>query len=147
MKVKLEAEFDLDTLRKQIESSKTIKGDEAYFEQLSQMQAVKLELKALEDELMSVEAEAKGLINSKAKSLYGDNWQVIQGENFKITRSKTGDVYLINGSPNSKFIKIKKSVDSKAVDDYVVEKGSLPTGIEVNDQRGESIQVKINDHS
>lgn len=143
----IHAEFDLDTLRQQVESSKTIKGDEPYFEQLIAVQSVKAQLSALEDELKSIEADAKGFINTKAKALYGDNWQVIKGERFKITRSKTGEMYLINGSPSSKFVKVKKSVDSKAVEEYMSDKGKLPKGVEVNDQRGEQIRITINDHS
>lgn len=141
--VKIEAVFDLDSIKEQIESSKTIKGDEAYFTQLAQIDVVKKQLSVLEDELKSIESTAKGFINSKAKALYGDNWQVISGENFKISRSKTGDMYLVTGEPSAKFVKIKKSVDSKAVDEFVAKNSKLPKGIAVNEQRGESIRISI----
>lgn len=143
--VKIEAKFDIDNIREQIEASKDIKGDEAYFEQLVEIQRVKNQLGDIADLIKSIESEAKGLINNKAKALYGDNWQVIKGERFKILRSKTGDVYLINGEPNSKFVKVKKSIDTKIVDSYVTEKGKLPKGIEINDQRGESIRITIDE--
>ena len=141
--IKLEATFDLDAIKAEIESSKKITGDEAYFEQLSKIQATKKVLGDIEDQLKSIEAEAKGFINSKAKALYGDNWTVIDGANFKISRSKTGDVYIINGSPASQFIKTKVSVDTKAVDKYITENKKLPKYIEVNDQRGESIKITV----
>lgn len=141
--MKIEAEFDLDKLRKQIEAAKDIKGDEPFFEQLAQVQAVKRQLAEVEDLLMSIELEAKGLINNKAKALYGDNWQVIKGENFKIMRSKTGDMYVLAGKANPKFVKVKQSVDSKAVDEYVAAHSKLPTGIEINDHRGETIRITL----
>ena len=145
--VKIEAEFNLDNLREQIDAAKDIKDNEAFFEQLTLVQKVKNELKQLDDAITSIDQEAKGLLNNKAKSLYGDNWQVVKGERFKITRSKTGDMYLLTDSASPKFVKVKKSVDSKAVDAYVTEKGKLPKGIEVNDQRGESVRIVINENS
>src|SRR5690606_11937887 len=99
MTIKIEAEFDIDKLKAQIEATKKIEDGEEYFEQLTEIQRVKKQLGEVEDLLKSVETEAKGLINAKAKSLYGDNWQVIKGEKFKISRSKTGELYLINGTP------------------------------------------------
>lgn len=144
-KIKFEAEFDLDKLKTEIEATKAIKDGEAYFDQLAEIQRVKKYLAELEDQLKSIEAEAKGLINNKAKALYGDNWQVIKGEHFKIMRSYTGDLYLINGTPSPKFVKVRKSVDSKVVDAYVAEHAKLPKGIELNDQRGESIRITVDE--
>lgn len=145
MSIKIEAEFDIDKLKAQIEATQKIKDGEEYFEQLTEIQRVKKQLGEVEDLLKSVETEAKGLINAKAKSLYGDNWQVIKGEKFKISRSKTGELYLINGTPNPKFVKVKKSVVADLVDEYVTENSKLPKGIEVNDKRGESIRITISE--
>lgn len=147
MTIKIEAEFDIDKLKAQIEATKKIEDGEEYFEQLTEIQRVKKQLGEVEDLLKSVETEAKGLINAKAKSLYGDNWQVIKGEKFKISRSKTGELYLINGTPNPKFVKVKKSVVADLVDEYVTENSKLPKGIEVNDKRGESIRITISEDS
>ena len=141
--ININASIDLKALREQIEKSTKIEDGEKFFETLAAVYAVKAQIAALEDQITSIETEAKGLINTKAKALYGNEWQAISGEKFKITRSRTGEVYTIVGNAPPRFIKIKKTVDSKAVDNYVAEKGKLPTGIEINDQRGESIRVTI----
>lgn len=143
--VNINANIDLKALREQIEKATKIEDGEKFFESLSEVYKIKAEIGAVLDQITSIETEAKGLINSKAKALYGNEWQAISGEKFKITRSRTGDVYSIVGNAPPRFVKIKKSVDSKAVDNYVAEKGKLPTGIEINDQRGESIRVTIKD--
>lgn len=145
--VKIEAEFDLDAIKDEIQASKKITGNEAYFKQLARIQSVKNQIKLLEDQLITVDQEAKGLINNKAKALFGDNWQVIKGDNFKITRSQTGDVYVITDAASPKFVKVKKSVDTKAVEEYVTQHSKLPKGIEVNDQRGESIRISVSDEN
>jgi hypothetical protein len=143
-KILINAEIDVKALRDQLESATKIEDGEAFFETLAAVYKAKAEMDAAYDLLKSIETEAKGLINTKAKALYGNEWQAIKGERFKITRSRTGDVYAITGAPQKKFLKVKTSVDSKLVDAYVTTKGKLPAGIEINDQRGESIRVTIN---
>lgn len=135
--------IDLDQLRTDIESATKITDDEKFFEQLSEVEVVKKQLKDAADLLYSIEQDVKGLINTKAKALFGPDWQAIKGERFKITRSKTGDMYLVNGKPNPKFTKVKVSVDSKAVEEFLVSNDKLPAGIEVNDKRGESLRITI----
>src|SRR3990167_6283768 len=135
MKTVIEAEFDLEELKEQIDSAKDIKDNESFFSQLSEVARVKKELNDLLDRIMTAESEAKNMINAKAKALYGDNWQVIKGEKFKITRSKTGDMYLISGTPGLEFVKTKVSADSKAIDAFVEQNEKLPDGIELNDKR------------
>lgn len=141
--ININATFNLVELREQIEKATKIEDGEQFFESLSEVYKIKAEIGAIMDQITSIEADAKGLINTKAKALYGNEWQAISGEKFKITRSRTGDVYTITGQAPPRFVKIKKTVDSKAVDNYVAEKGKLPTGIEINDQRGESIRVTL----
>jgi hypothetical protein len=141
--ININASFNLVELREQIEKATKIEDGEQFFESLSEVYKIKAEIGAIMDQITSIEADAKGLINTKAKALYGNEWQAISGEKFKITRSRTGDVYTITGQAPPRFVKIKKTVDSKAVDNYVAEKGKLPTGIEINDQRGESIRVTL----
>lgn len=143
--IKIEAEIDVKALKERLEKATKIEDGEQFFETLSQVYKAKAELDAAYDLIKSIETDAKGLINAKAKALYGDSWTAIKGERFKITRSKTGDVYAIVGKPQKKFLKVKVSADSKAVDAFVELKGKLPAGIEINDQRGESIRVTIND--
>ena len=122
-------DIDVDALKVAVEKATKIDDAESFFEELTQIQRAKMDIKKLTDDLYSIEQDVKGLINTKAKALYGGDWQVIKGEHFKITRSKTGDVYLVNGTPNAKFTKVKVSVDSKAVDEHVIEHDKLPKGI------------------
>ena len=136
-------DIDVDALKVAVEKATKIDDAESFFEELTQIQRAKMDIKKLTDDLYSIEQDVKGLINTKAKALYGGDWQVIKGEHFKITRSKTGDVYLVNGTPNAKFTKVKVSVDSKAVDEHVIEHDKLPKGIEINDKRGESLRITI----
>jgi len=136
-------DIDVDALKEAVEKATKIDDAESFFEELTQIQRAKMDIKKLTDDLYSIEQDVKGLINTKAKALYGGDWQVIKGEHFKITRSKTGDVYLVNGTPNAKFTKVKVSVDSKAVDEHVIEHDKLPKGIEINDKRGESLRITI----
>ena len=143
-KVRIEAEFDLEALKASIADVKDIDKAEDFFAQLSEVQRVKTEINDVLDLLKSVEAEAKGLINSKAKALFGDEWKAIKGHGFKITRSHTGAVFNITGQPNAKFYDTKKVVKSDEVKEYIVaHDGKLPSGIEYNPSRGESISIKV----
>ena len=141
--MKIEIDIDLDQLRADIETATKIDSDERFFEGITIIERVKKDIKDLSDDIYSIEQDVKGLINTKAKAIYGGDWQVIKGETFKITRSKTGDLYLINGEPHKKFLKVKTSVDSKAVDEYIEKYDALPRDIEINDKRGESLRITI----
>lgn len=142
--ININASFDLQELRDSIQSVDRVEDAEAFFEQLTRISKAKAELAALSDALASVEQEAKGLINAKAKALYGEDWQTVKGHGFKITRSRTGAVYDITGKPQAKFVKVKKSVDSKAVEEFIVRNdGKLPAGIDYNPKRGESIRITV----
>lgn len=139
----LNLSLDIDQLRADIEEATKISDDEKFFRQLSEVAEFKKQLKDVAEALDSIETDVKGLINAKAKAIYGPDWQAIKGETFKITRSKTGDMYLVNGTPNAKFTKVKVTVDSKAVEEFLVKNDKLPAGIEVNDKRGESLRITI----
>ena len=135
--------IDIDTLNKSIENTTKIEDDEEFFLQMSAVTRIKKLLKDALEDVESIETDVKGLINSKAKAIYGPDWQTIAGERFKITRSKTGDLYIVNGKPNASFTKVKVSVDSKAVEEFIAKNDKLPAGIELNDQRGESLRITI----
>lgn len=143
-KITIQAEFDLEALRKSIANVKDIEHAEKFFEQLTEITKAKQQLAEIEDRLKTVEAEAKGLINAKAKALYGNDWKAIKGHGFKISRRETGDLFLINGKPKKEFIKIKESVDSTVVKAHLIKNdGKLPKGIEYNPDRGESITIRV----
>ena len=133
--------IDIGALKKSVEEATKIEDSEEFFLQMGSVAGLKKLVKDVLERVEAVEADVKGLINARAKALYGPDWQVIKSDNFKITRSKTGDLYLINGTPSPQFIKVKKSVDSKAIEEYVAKNDKLPKGIEINDKRGESLRI------
>lgn len=134
---------DVEALKKSVEDATKIEDSEEFFTQMTAVVGIERLIKDVLEQVGSVVTDVKGLVNAKAKALYGPDWQVISADRFKITRSKTGDLYLINGTPNPKFIKIKKSVDSKAIEEFVAKNDKLPAGIEINDQRGESLRISF----
>ena len=140
----INAEFDLEQLKADIEASKDLEDDQSFFEQLALIQKTKTQLGDLNDALKSIEVEAKGLINARAKALYGDDWSAIKGDRFKITRSGSGAVYLINGRPGTKFVKTTQSIITEAVKEHIATTGKLPAGIEPNGERGETIRITVN---
>lgn len=135
--------FDLNKLKDTIEKSKDLNDNSKVFSQLSEIFKAKKEIDDIKDLLISIDQEAKNLINSKAKALYGSDWQAIKGDGYKITKSFTGSIYSIVDKPNKKFLITKESVNSSVVDDYVQENEKLPKGIDFNPQRGESIRVIV----
>ncbi len=141
--MKIEAEFDLEGFKNALESTKTIKGDEEFFTKLGAIDVLKSQLKTVSDELISLETEAKGLIDARAKALYGDNWQVIDGERVKIVKSPIGSVYDIADTTSAKFVVVKKSANTKAIEDFVVKNSKLPKGVELNPDRGWSMRIKV----
>lgn len=137
------AGISLEDIKSVIEKSTDLKDDKSFFYNLSVITKYKNLVKDALEDIEKLEKDTKGLINAKAKALYGDNWQVIDGNGFSITRSRTGEIYTINGEPNKKFVIVKKSVDSKAVEDFILENEKLPAGIELSDKRGESLRITL----
>lgn len=134
-----------DELKQAIASAKDLNDNEAAFAELAKVSQVKKQIKDVLDTLESIEADAKSEIDSRAKALYGSDWQAIAGRGYKISRSKTGSVYNINPElkPNKKYLIIKETVNSKLVDAEVELNGKLPKGIEINPDRGTMIKVTI----
>jgi len=142
-KLELSIEIDLNEVIEAIEDASNLDNN-AHFAKLAQIQIAKNNLKDALDKVEKVERDVKHVINAKAKTLYGNDWSVIAGDNYKITRSFTGSVYDINGTPNAKYLLIKKSVNSEAVKAYAeLNDGKLPKGIVPNGGRGESITIKV----
>lgn len=141
--INLEIKIDEDKLKSVIEASLSLKDDEQFFEQLSSVELAKKELKDALEVVETLESEAKGLINAKAKALYGSDWDVIKGQKFKIGRSPTGSVFSIIGKPDKQFLEVKESVNTMAVEAYVLENSSLPEGLDYNPARGESIKITV----
>lgn len=134
-----------DELKQAIASAKDLNDNEAAFAELSKVSQVKKQIKDVLDTLESIEAEAKSEIDSRAKALYGSDWQAIAGRGYKISRSRTGSVYTINPEikPLKKYLVIKETVNTKLVEAEVEVNGKLPKGIEINPSRGTMIKVTI----
>lgn len=142
-KITINAELDLEAIEKIAEEALSLDDNAALFAKLAEFATVKHQLDDALDAIKKVEADIKGIINAKAKALYGPNWQAIAGPGYKISRSFTGAKYEQVGAAPEEFIIIKQSVDSKAVDNFVKGNSALPEGIAVNQSRGESIRMTI----
>ena len=143
--MKIEHEIDLKALHKAIDEALDLKDNEMLFGQLSSITSAKNDVKEILDKVEKIELEAKGLINSKAKALYGNDWQVISGKGYNILRSPTGSVFTHNPDVkvHKKFIKIVESIDTDAVKAELDKTEKLPKGIELNPSRGETIKITI----
>lgn len=153
-------EADMEALKSLLEGLESLESSPELVTILMPIFEAKKKAQDVLEEIEKLEDEAKNIINGKAKALYGPSWEVIKGDGYKITRSKTGSVYEsmipTEGGPVDiikhlsgeykeilPFIALKVSVDSKAVTQYREENDALPTGISINDQRGESIRFSF----
>lgn len=143
--IKIETEIDIDALTNSIEEAIDLNDNELIFDRLVEVERIKKQATDVLDKVATVEAEVKSLINAKANQLYGNEWEAVKGKNYKITKSPTGAVYSIAGKVQNKFKIVKESVDTKAVTQYIKEKGKLPAGLEYNPSRGHSIRITVHD--
>lgn len=143
--ISLNYEIDEEKLAETINEAIKLKDNNEMFEQFSLVAKAKNELKDALDKLEGIEIIAKGLINSKAKQLYGKDWQTVTGQGYKITRSSTGNIYVRNPDlpVSKKFIELKESLLTKIIDAELEKTGKLPKGIEINPNRNESIRITL----
>ena len=90
--ISLNYKIDEVELGETINEAIKLDNNEQIFNHLCDVKRAKLELEEALEKLDKIEIIAKGLINSKAKQLYGNDWQTIAGDGYKITRSKTGSI-------------------------------------------------------
>ena len=145
--IKIEAEIDIEAVKQSIEDAKDLNDNEELFNKLVEVYRVKKQAEDILDSLKTIEETVKGAIKSRAEELYGPEWEAVKGKNYKITRSSTGAVFSIAGKVQKKFIVVKESVDTKAVNAYIKEKGKLPAGLEYNASRGSSIRITVQDEN
>jgi hypothetical protein len=143
--ITLNYELDDKKLADSINSAIELKDNNEMFEQLSAVSKAKKEIEDALEQIAKIELVAKGFINSKAKQLYGKDWQTVTGQGYKITRSSTGNIYIRNPDlpVSKKFIELKESLLTKVIDAELEKTGKLPKGIELNPSRGESIRITI----
>ena len=141
----LDYTLNVKMLTQTIEDALKLDDNEQLFNELTKVSVAKKEIEAMLEKVESIEKDAKGLINSKAKALYGADWQAIAGKGYKITRSATGSVYAraMDVPVNKKFIELKEVLLTKVIDAEIDKTGKLPKGIEINPSRGESIRITI----
>lgn len=144
--IKIEAEIDLESLKTIIEDASNLNDNEEVFNKLIEVYRVKKQAEDILDSLKTIEDTVKSTIKSRATELYGPEWEAVKGTNYKITRSSTGAVFNISGKVQKKFKIVKESVDTKAVNEYIKEKGKLPAGLEYNASRGSSIRITVHDN-
>ena len=145
-KVIINVEIDLDEVNNIVSEALKLEDNAELFTKLAEFAKIKKQIADAVEAIDRVEVDIKGVINAKAKQLYGNDWQAIAGPGYKISRSFTGAKYEHVGEASEEFIVTKLSINSKAVDTYVKEHSDLPNGIAVNSARGESIRITVKDN-
>lgn len=137
--------LDLEQFKSVIENVKKAETDEQFFMALSAIAIAKKVLGDAVEVVENYEAQAKGLINAKAKALYGPDWQVIKGERFKISRSFTGAIYEIDEDKVAEdFVKVKFMPNAREIETFrETHDNKLPDGVAINEHRGESIRIAV----
>ena len=140
-----EINIDDEALKASISEAGDLNNNEAMFEKLTEITKAKKELADALDQITSLESLAKSEIDSRAKTLYGKDWQAIAGAGYKISKSYTGAVYNISPDvkPAKKYLVIKESINTKVVEAELEVSGKLPKGIEPNKSRGTSIRITL----
>lgn len=141
--ISIQAEIDLAPILDAIAKSGDLNNDNAVFEGLAQVEHIKKLLATANERLDEVEKAVKSTINGRAKALYGDEWTVIKGDNYKIVRVKTGAVYEADDDASEEFLKIKVDVNSRKVEEYIKAHSTLPEGITYNPNRNDSIRIAL----
>ena len=144
--IKIETiKIDDEALKSSILEATDLNDNEAMFAKLTEISKAKKELSDALDQITSLESLAKSEIDSRAKTLYGNDWQAIAGAGYKISRSFTGAVYNISPDvkPAKKYLVIKESINTKVVEAELEVSGKLPKGIEPNKARGTMIRISL----
>lgn len=142
--LKINFAIDPEKLRDVIKEAKQLDQNPQVFKQLSQVAAARAQIKAADDAVKAIENEAKALINERAKQT-DKNWTVIVGPGYKINRSQTGAVYLIEDEAKAaEFIKKQDpAADTDKVKEYHETESKLPPGVVENPERGDKISIKV----
>ena len=140
-----EIKIDDEALKANILEATDLNDNEAMFERLTEIAKAKKELSDALDQITSLESLAKSEIDSRAKTLYGNDWQAIAGSGYKISKSYTGAVYNISPDvkPAKKYLVIKESINTKVVEAELEVSGKLPKGIEPNKSRGTMLRITL----
>lgn len=138
--------IDDEALKSNISEAMDLNNNDEMFTRLLEVSKAKKEVADALEKIEAIEKMAKSEIDSRAKNLYGKDWQAIAGEGYKISRSFTGSVYTFDpeNKPAKKYLVIKETVNTKLVDaEAELKDGVLPKGIEINPSRGSSIRINL----
>lgn len=144
--IELNIKIDDEQLENTINNAEQLKDNDKVFASLTEVVKAKKQIEDALEVVSKLEAKAKQDIDAKAKALYGNDWQAIAGTGYKITRSFTGAVYMINPdqSPDKKYLKVTESIDTAKVKAAIeLNDGKLPKGIELNPHRNTSIRITL----
>lgn len=143
MKYDISLKIDLTKLIEQIEESNNL-SDIDFYNNLSSLFETKKELLDILDSIKSLESKIYQQIDSRAKVTIGSDWSAIKGNNFKITKSYSGQSYEITGEPDKAYLKITESPDSSKITEYRnLHDNKLPQGFGINENRNSSIRIKF----
>ena len=145
-RITIAVDIDLAEVQGIVDAALKLEDNAELFTKLAEFAKIKKQIADAVEAIDRVEVDIKGVINAKAKQLYGNDWQAIAGPGYKISRSFTGAKYEHVGEASEEFIVTKLSINSKAVETYVKKHSELPTGIAVNSARGESIRITVKDN-
>jgi hypothetical protein len=143
--IDLHYQVDDQAIRNLISEAAELENNDQLFGRLAEIARIKQDFKDVEEVLDKLELDIKAEISAKAKALYGPDWKAIKGPRYKIIRSSTGSIYEITGEPAPELVEIKRSLNSKLVDEYVKAKGELPDGVGYNPIRGQAIRITVKD--
>jgi hypothetical protein len=143
--IDLHYKLDDQAIKSLISEAAELENNDELFGRLAEIARIKQEFRDVEEVFDKLELEIKAEINEKAKALLGPDWKVIKGHGYKITRSSTGSIYEITGEPAPELVEIKRSLNSKLVDEYMKAKGELPDGVGYNPIRGQAIRITVKD--
>ncbi len=143
--IDIELHIDIESLRETIESALDLNDNQLLFEKLIEFESAKKKINEALDLIKSIEADAKGLILSKANALYTDKWEAIKGKNYKITKSSTGSVFNVTDEADEEFVVLKKTANTKVINQYIKDNGKLPKGLTYNESRGVSLRITVHE--
>lgn len=143
--IDIELKVDIKSIRETIENALELNDNQQLFEKLIEFESAKKKINDALDLIKSIETDAKGLIISKANTLYTDKWEAIKGKNYKITKSSTGSVFNVTDEAPDEFVVIKRTANTKVINQYIKDNGKLPKGLEYNESRGVSLRITVHE--
>lgn len=130
-------------LTTKVSKAKSLEDNKDLYEAVRLIALEKEHLSALLSHVEAAETALKEAVDKRAVELYGDDWEPLESDNYKLLRVSSGAVYVITGEADSRFTKQTVSVDTAKTTKYLTQHGSLPTGIEPNRARGERIVINL----